>query len=80
MTHIRFGSYFVSYCLLRYQDDLPTAAAAYHSGWGTVDELLAQAEYSADGQTLDHYPYPQMRRYVQKITHSYQRYQEIYQE
>lgn len=77
-TNIRFGSYFVSYCLLRYQDDLATAAAAYHSGWGTVDDLLAQAEYSADGKTLDHYPYPQMRLYVKKITSSYQRYQEIY--
>lgn len=77
-TNIRFGSYFVSYCLLRYEDDLPTAAAAYHSGWGTVDELLAQAEYSADGRTLDHYPYPQMRQYVKKITNSYQRYQQIY--
>lgn len=77
-TNIRFGSYFVSYCLLRYQDDLATAAAAYHSGWGTVDDLLSQAEYSADGKTLDHYPYPQMRLYVKKITSSYQRYQEIY--
>lgn len=79
-TNIRFGTYFVSYCLLRYEDDLATAAAAYHSGWGTVDELLAQPEYSADGQTLDHYPYPQMRLYVRKITSSYQRYQEIYTE
>lgn len=79
-TNIRFGSYFVSYCLLRYQDDLATAAAAYHSGWGTVDELLAQPEYSADGKTLDHYPYPQMRLYVKKITSSYQHYQEIYKE
>lgn len=77
-TNIRFGTYFVSYCLLRYQQDLATAAAAYHSGWGTVDDLLAQEEYSADGKTLDHYPYPQMRQYVRKITHSYQRYQEIY--
>lgn len=77
-TNIRFGSYFVSYCLLRYQDDLATAAAAYHSGLGTVDGLLSQAEYSADGKTLDHYPYPQMRLYVKKITSSYQRYQEIY--
>lgn len=77
-TNIRFGSYFVSYCLLRYQNDLATAAAAYHSGWGTVDDLLAQPEYSADGQTLDHYPYPQMRLYVRKITSSYRRYQEIY--
>ena len=77
-TNIRFGTYFVSYCLLRYHDDLATAAAAYHSGWGTVDNLLAQAEYSSDGETLDHYPYPQMRLYVRKITNSYQRYQDIY--
>ena len=77
-TNIRFGSYFVSYCLLRYQDDLATAAAAYHSGWGTVDDLLAQEQYSADGKALDHYPYPQMRLYVKKITSSYQHYQEIY--
>lgn len=77
-TNIRFGSYFVSYCLLRYQNDLATAAAAYHSGLGTVDGLLSQAEYSDDGQTLDHYPYPQMRLYVKKITDSYQRYLEIY--
>ena len=79
-TNIRFGTYFVSYCLLRYHQDLATAAAAYHSGWGTVDDLLAQSEYSADGETLDHYPYPQMRQYVSKITRSYQRYQEIYNE
>lgn len=77
-TNIRFGSYFVSYCLLRYQNDLATAAAAYHSGLGTVDGLLSQAEYSANGKTLDHYPYPQMRLYVKKITDSYQRYLEIY--
>lgn len=77
-TNIRFGSYFVSYCLLRYQNDLATAAAAYHSGLGTVDGLLSQSEYSDDGQTLDHYPYPQMRLYVKKITDSYQRYLEIY--
>ena len=79
-TNIRFGTYFVSYCLLRYHQDLATAAAAYHSGWGTVDDLLVQSEYSANGETLDHYPYPQMRQYVSKITHSYQRYQEIYNE
>ena len=79
-TNIRFGTYFVGYCLLRYHDDLATAAAAYHSGWGTVDNLLAQAEYSSDGETLDHYPYPQMRLYVRKITNSYQRYQDIYNE
>lgn len=41
-TNIRFGSYFVSYCLDRYSGHLATAAAAYHSGVGTVDGLLGQ--------------------------------------
>lgn len=77
-TNIRFGSYFVSYCLLRYQDDLSTAAAAYHSGWGTVDELLQDSAYTQDGKILSSFPYTQMRLYVKKITSSYARYQEIY--
>ena len=77
-TNIRFGSYFVSYCLLRYDDHLATAAAAYHNGVGAVDALLKETQYSSDGITLDHYPYPQMRQYVKKITESYQRYSEIY--
>ena len=76
--NIRFGIYFVSYCLDRYSVHLATAAAAYHSGVGTVDGLLGQEAYSTDGVTLDHYPYPQMRLYVKKITESYQHYSEIY--
>lgn len=76
-TNIRFGSYYVAYCLLEY-GDLATAAAAYHSGLGTVGELLANPDYSSDGRTLDEFPYPQMRRYVHKITTSYARYCEIY--
>ena len=67
----------MAYCLLEY-GDLATAAAAYHSGLGTVGELLANPDYSSDGRTLDEFPYPQMRRYVHKITTSYARYCEIY--
>ena len=69
-VHIRFGS--------RCDDDLATAAAAYHSGLGTVDTLLADSQYSQDGKVLDAFPYPQMRRYVQKVTDAYAQYSEIY--
>ena len=62
----------------KYDNHLATAAAAYHTGVGAVDELLTQTQYSSDGITLDHYPYPQMRQDVRKITESYQRYSEIY--
>lgn len=77
-TSIRFGCYFLSSCLERYNDDVPTAAAAYHSGWGTVDGLLEKEEYSADGVVLDVFPHRNMRHYVSKITTAYEKYQNIY--
>lgn len=77
-TNIRFGAYLLSACLERYDGDLSTAAAAYHSGMGLVDSLLAQEEYSADGKTLSSFPYRQMNRYVYKINESYQKYRAIY--
>ena len=77
-TNIRFGTYFVCYCLKKYDNHLATAAAAYHNGLGAVDALLTETQYATDGVTLEHYPYPQMRQYVKKITESYQRYSEIY--
>ena len=77
-TNIRFGSYYFSRCMKRYHGDVKTAAAAYHSGWGTVDKLLTDPRYSQDGQILHTFPYTQMALYVQKIDRAYTRYQEIY--
>ena len=48
-TAIRFGCYYLHLCMVRYKGDVSTAAAAYHSGWGTVDQLLQIEEHSADG-------------------------------
>ena len=53
-------------------------AAAYHSGWGTVDELLENSEYTDNGTTLTEFPYKQMSRYVDKVTSAYSRYCERY--
>lgn len=76
--NIRFGAYYFSVCLSRYAGDVSTAAAAYHSGWGTVDKLKVQTEYSADGTILHTFPYEQMQLYVKKVNNSYQRYQALY--
>lgn len=78
-TNIRFGAYFIDVCLDRYNNDLATAAAAYHSGMGTVDKLLQDPAYTFDGAVLEEYPYPQMNRYVYKITHNYQHYLNLYE-
>lgn len=77
-VNIRFGSYYLDCCLERYGGDLATASAAYHSGWGTVDGLLEQAQYAAGEDILSEFPYPQMARYVEKVTSAYQSYQRLY--
>ena len=77
-TSIRFGCYYLHLCMERYNGDVATVAAAYHSGWGTVDALLQMEEHSADGETLQGFPYNQMNHYVKKITSCYARYQRIY--
>ncbi len=75
---IRFGTYFMAYCMDKYAGDVPTAAAAYHSGMGTVDELLQDTQYTEDGVTLSEFPYPQMSNYVHKINENYTHYKELY--
>ncbi len=71
---IRFGAYYISRCLERYDNHLDTAAAAYHSGWGTVDKLLKDSEK----MYLEEFPYKQMNNYVYKINKSYNAYKELY--
>lgn len=71
---IRFGAYYISRCLDRYSGSIDTAAAAYHSGWGTVDSLLKEQ----GTEVLVEFPYTQMNNYVRKINKAYENYQEIY--
>lgn len=70
---IRYGAFFLSLCMERYGRDIPTAAAAYHSGWGTVDSLLENSS-----RTLTAFPYEQMNRYVRKIINAMRWYDRLY--
>lgn len=77
-TNIRFGTYLLSVCMQRYGGDVSTAAAAYHSGIGKVDALLADPAYSSDGKTLKAFPYAQMNNYVRKVNRNYGMYTQLY--
>ena len=74
-TSIRFGAYYISKCMQRYDNSMDTAAAAYHSGWGTVDKLLEDKE----GRFLTEFPFVQMNNYVVKINKAYNFYYKIYE-
>lgn len=75
---VRFGAAFFSMCLERYGGDVSTAAAAYHSGMGTVDELLLVDKYTDDGVSLNEFPHRNMNHYVNKINNNYDKYRELY--
>ncbi len=77
-TSIRFGTYFLSISLERYHGDISTAAAAYHSGWGTVDRLLEEGEHTENGLYLSFFPYAQMSHYVNKVNKNHAEYLRIY--
>lgn len=79
-TSIRFGVYFFSISLEKYAGDISTAAAAYHSGWGTVDGLLESGKYSENEEILTEFPHEQMRHYVYKINNNYKTYKALYRE
>ncbi len=76
--NIRYGCYYLCYCLARYDGEIATAAAAYISGCGTVDRLLEETQYSSNGVTLTVFPFKNMQNYVRKITHCYQGYLTAY--
>ncbi len=71
---IRFGAYFISTNMERYNQDVKTAAAAYHNGRGAVDALLEEQE----SDILLEFPYEQMSNYVYKIDKAYNAYLELY--
>lgn len=77
---IRYGTYFLSLCIQRYGGDISTAAAAYHSGWGTVDKLLQEGVHTQNGVHLTNFPYEQMNNYVRKVNRSYEKYLALYEQ
>ena len=74
-TSIKYGAYLISRSLCRYGRDVSTAAAAYHSGWGTVDRLLSEN----NEEILTEFPYANMNNYVYKINKTYSVYKQLYE-
>lgn len=77
-TNIKFGTYFLSYLLDRYDDIEKTALAAYNAGFGCVDEWLSDKNCSADGENLDVIIYPETADYVVKVEDAKKMYNELY--
>ena len=76
-TNIRYGCWYLRFLMDRFSGVEPVLAA-YNAGQGNVRNWLQDASTSSDGRTLSHIPFPETAEYVERVLHSYERYQTLY--
>lgn len=77
-TNVKYGCWYMGYLVRRFHGNLMCSIAAYHAGQGTVDEWLANPEYSSDGIALSRIPSETTDTYVKRVLKYYEKYQELY--
>ena len=58
--------------------DLDLVIAAYNGGSGNVGKWLKDEQYSKDGKKLDYIPFPETKKYVDKVKINYNIYKYLY--
>lgn len=76
--NIHLGTYYLSWLLDKYDDDIELAIAAYNGGIGNVDSWLNDDRYSDGNGGLKDIPFGETENYVTGVTASYEKYKEIY--
>ena len=64
--NIQLGTFYLSMLYRRY-GDLDVALSAYNAGSGNVERWLGDPDFSSDGKTLDHIPFAETRKYVERV-------------
>ena len=75
-TNIRYGTYYLSFLMERYDGSIDLTAAAYHCGMGQVDSWLEDGTISAENFDVKDIPEEndQTSHYVNKINDAYSVY------
>ena len=78
-TNIRYGTYYLSFLMERYDGSIDLTAAAYHCGMGQVDSWLEDGTISAENFDVNDIPAEndQTSHYVNKINDAYSAYSEL---
>ncbi len=75
--NIRLGCYYLKKLLQTY-GQTETALAAYNGGPGNVNQWLKNTEFRKEQGGLSKIPFPETRRYVQKVIEAYRMYTRLY--
>ena len=81
-TNIKYGTYYLSYLLDKYDGSIDLAAAAYHCGLGLVDSWIEQGTIDPHNFSIDQIPKEndQTSHYITKIRKAYDAYKTILKE
>lgn len=78
-TNIKYGAYYLSYLMDKYDGSIELSAAAYHCGMGLVDGWIENGTISQKNFNVEDIPKEndQTSHYINKITKAYNKYKEI---
>ena len=76
-TNIKMGCWYLDNLITEF-GNVDTALAAYNAGSGNVTKWLQSENYSKDGETLYYIPFPETKKYVERIKVNYKMYKYIY--
>ncbi|WP_084262118.1 lytic transglycosylase domain-containing protein [Ruminococcus sp. NK3A76] len=81
-TNIRYGTYYLSFLLEKYDGSIDLAAAAYHCGLGLVDSWIEQGTIDPQNFKVEQIPEEndQTSHYINKIRKAYDAYKIILKE
>ena len=77
-VNIAVGTFYLNYLYNRF-GDWDTVLCAYNAGETKVgSDWLRNPEYSDDGKTLKHIPYPETKNYVEKVNKTKEIYDKLH--
>jgi soluble lytic murein transglycosylase len=76
--NINIGTWYLSYLLQSFDNNLVQALAAYNAGPGKVNSWLARRQWNGTVEDIEHIPFGETRHYVQRVLYYHERYKKIY--
>ncbi|HAG52112.1 MAG TPA: hypothetical protein DCL42_12360 [Deltaproteobacteria bacterium] len=77
-TNISFGAQYLKMLITKFKGNLPLALASYNAGPNAVEEWRKRWNLTDIDEFVENIPYPETRKYVEKVLGYYEAYKAIY--
>lgn len=78
VINIRLGCWYINHLYDYYGGSSELVFAAYNGGQGNVDKWLKDKSFSQNGRTLDVIPFPETKKFVERINRNRSIYMKLY--